>query len=123
MNRPFPVDPILTAIAVGFRNPAVTRIADRILPREPVGGETFKWTEYPISEAFNTPDARVGRLGRVQELTFSGTEKESGVEDFGFDTPIPYADIDAAANARAQGRSVIDPEPPPCRGRGSVVEV
>lgn len=110
MNRPFPVDPVLTAIAVGFRNPAVARIADRILPRDGVGGESFKWTEYPISEAFNTPDARVGRLGRVQQLTFSGTERDAAVEDFGFDVPVPYSDIDTAANARAQGRSIIDPE-------------
>lgn len=108
--RPFPIDPVLTAIAVGFRNPAVARIADRVLPRQPVSGEQFKWTEYPISEAFNTPDARVGRLGRVQQLTFSGTQREAAVEDFGFDVPIPYSDIEAAANARAQGRSMIDPE-------------
>ncbi len=110
MNRPFPVDPILTAIAVGFRNPAAARIADQVLPRQSVGGERFKWTEYPLSEAFNTPDARVGRKGRVQQLEFSGSEKEAAVEDFGFDAPIPYSDIEAAANARSHGLSAIDPE-------------
>lgn len=77
MNRPFPVNAVLTAIAVGYRNTSAMRIADLVLPRQPVGAETFKWTEYPISEAFNVPDARVGRLGRVQQLTFSGTEKEA----------------------------------------------
>lgn len=110
MNRPFPVNAVLTAIAVGFRNTSAMRIADQVLPRQNVSAEKFKWTEYPLSEAFNTPDARVGRKGRVQQLEFSGTEKEAAVEDFGFDAPIPYSDIEAAANARARGLSAIDPE-------------
>lgn len=109
-NRPFTVDPILTAIAVGFKNPATFRIADQVLPRSAVGAENFKWTEYPIAEAFNTPDGRVGRKGRVQQLEFSGTEKSATVEDFGFDAPIPYSDIEAAANARARGVSAVNPE-------------
>lgn len=110
MARPFPVSAVLTAIAVGFRNTSAMRIADQVLPRQNVSAEKFKWTEYPLSEAFNTPDARVGRKGRVQQLEFSGTEKEAAVEDFGFDAPIPYSDIEAAANARARGLSAIDPE-------------
>lgn len=109
-NRPFVVDPVLTAIAVGFRNPAESRIADQVLPRMQVSGEKFKWTEYPISEAFNVPDARVGRLGRVQQLTFSGTEKADAVEDFGLDAPVPYSDVKVAADQRAAGRLAYDPE-------------
>ncbi|MDO5704042.1 MAG: capsid protein [Paracoccus sp. (in: a-proteobacteria)] len=86
------------------------RIADQVLPRVPVSAEKFKWTEYPIAEAFNTPDARVGRLGRVQQLEFGGEERTSSVEDYGLDAPIPYSDIQAAADARAQGVSSFDPE-------------
>lgn len=108
--RPFTVDPILTAIAVGYKNPSNSRIADGVLPRQQVGGEKFKWTEYPISEAFNIPDARVGRKGRVQQLEFSGTENTSEVEDFGLDSPIPYSDIESAEAARAEKRSSYDPE-------------
>lgn len=108
--RPFIIDPVLTALAVGFQNPAASRIADMVLPRYAVGGEKFKWTEYPISEAFNVPDARVGRRGRVQQLEFSGTEKTSEVEDFGLDSPIPFSDIEAAQAARDQGRSQYNPE-------------
>lgn len=109
-TRPFVVDPVLTAISVGFRNPAVFRIADQVLPRFGVSAEQFKWTEYPMSEAFNIPDARVGRLGQVNQLVFSGTEKSASVEDFGLDSPIPYSDVQAAADARAQGRSTFNPE-------------
>jgi hypothetical protein len=108
--RPFVVDPVLTAMAVGYKNPTGSLIADSVLPRISVGGEKFKWTEYPLSEAFNTPDARVGRKGEVQQLEFGGTEQTAEVEDFGLDTPIPYSDIDSAATARSQGRSSYDPE-------------
>lgn len=109
-NRPFVVDPILTTIAIGYRNPAASLIADAVLPRVPVGAEKFGWTEYPLSEAFNTPDARVGRRGRVQQLEFGGTEQTSEVEDFGLESPIPYSDIDAAAEARQRKVSTFDPE-------------
>src|SRR5690554_5705370 len=108
--RPFPVSPVLTAIAVGYRNPVQTYIADDVLPRQQVGGEVFSWTEYPIAEAFSTPDGRVGRKGRVPQLEFTGEDRESAVEDFGFDIPIPNSDIEAAANARARGLGAIDPE-------------
>lgn len=109
-SRPFVVDPVLTAISIGFRNTAMMKIADLVLPRFNVSAEKFKWTEYPTSEAFNTPDARVGRLGQVNQVVFSGTEQTSSVDDFGLDTPIPYSDIQAAADARAQGRSSYNPE-------------
>lgn len=109
-RRPFVVDPALTAITVGYRNPAAFRIADDVMPRSQVSAEKFKWTEYPIGEAFNVPDARVGRKGRVQQLEFGGEERTSEVEDYGLDAPIPNSDIEAAATARAQGRSLHDPE-------------
>ncbi|MBR0962243.1 capsid protein [Bradyrhizobium japonicum] len=109
-NRPFVVDPVLTAIAIGYRNPAQTLIADLVLPRVPVGGEKFKWTLYNLAEAFNVPDARVGRRGRVQQLEFGGTEQNDAVDDYGLDAPIPNSDIDSAANARAHGLSAYDPE-------------
>lgn len=109
-NRPFTTDPILTAIAIGYRNPAQALIADACLPYVSVGAEKFSWTEYPLEEAFNIPDARVGRRGRVQQLEFGGSEKTSEVEDFGLETPIPYSDIDAAREARDRGVSTYDPE-------------
>lgn len=108
--RPFPVEAVLTAVAVGYRNPASFRIADQVLPRQQVGAEKFKWTQYPISEAFNTPDARVGRKGRVNQLEFSGAEQTSEVEDFGFDVLVPYQDMEAAEVARNRGLSAINPE-------------
>lgn len=110
VDRPFVQDAVLTAIAIGYSNPANTYIADQVLPRRPVTAEKFKWTSYPIAESFNVPDGRVGRTGQVPQLEFSGEERTSSVEDFGFDAPLPYSDIDAAKRARDAGISSIDPE-------------
>jgi len=110
MKRPFPVDPTLTAIAIGYRNPAQAMIAPRVLPPVPVTQETFKWTEYPIAEAFTLPNTAVGRKGQVPQMEFNGTEKADSVADYGMDAPIPNSDVQAAAAARAEGRSTLDPE-------------
>ncbi|MEL7113985.1 MAG: capsid protein [Pseudomonadota bacterium] len=109
-RRPFNVDPILTAIAIGYANPAISRIADEVMPRTNVGAEDFKYTEYPIGDAFQVPDARVGRRGQVQQLEFGGEEKTASVEDYGLDVSIPYSDIRAADEARARKVSMYDPE-------------
>lgn len=109
-RRPFESDATLTAIAIGYKNPAKSRIADQVMPRVSVGDENFKYTEYPKDESFQVPDARVGRKGRVKQLEFTGKQKTESVDDYGLDAPIPYSDIDAAANARARGTSSYDPE-------------
>ena len=109
-NRPFNVDPVLTAITIGYSNPAQAMIADAVMPRHPVSQEVFKWTEYLKEQFFGTPDDRVGRRGQVNQVTFEGKERESSIEDFGLDSPIPISDIEAASRARAEGRSTYDPE-------------
>ena len=110
MDRPFVTDAGLTAIAIGYKNPSINYVADKVLPRQDVTAEKFKWTEYPLEEGFNVPDAEVGRKGRVQQLEFGGTERTSAVKDYGLDAPLPYSDVDAAAKARAAGTSTFDPE-------------
>jgi hypothetical protein len=110
VQRPFIVDATLTAVAIGYKNGSAMRIADKVLPRLPVSNDRFKYTVYPIAEAFNTPDARVSRKGAVKQLEFTGTEVTSDVMDYGLDSPIPQSDIDVATAARAEGRTVFDPE-------------
>lgn len=108
-KRPFVVNATLTAIAIGYSNPAQTLIADRVLPRVPVGGEKFKWMEYPVGEAFSVPDTHVGRTGRVNQVEFTGTEKTDSVEDYGLEDPIPNSDITEAARMRAENQGTFDP--------------
>jgi len=109
-NRPFTVDPVLTAIAIGYSNPAQTLIADQVLPRVPVLQEQFKWTKYPLEEGFTYPETEVGRKGRVNQVEFSGEEMDGSTTDHGLEAPVPNSDIKVAAAARAQGRSTYDPE-------------
>lgn len=104
-NAPFPIDPVLTAIAIAYRNPAY--IADLVLPRVPVGKQEFKWWEYPIAEAFAAPDAEVGRRSAPNEIDLTAIERTSSTRDFGLDDPIPQADIDnAPANYNPVDRAV-----------------
>lgn len=91
---PFPVDPHLTQIAMAYRNAAM--IADSVLPRITVGGETFKYTKYHKDERFTVPETAVGRKSRVNEVEFGATEAEASTRDYGLEDPIPQADINAA---------------------------
>jgi hypothetical protein len=109
-KRPFVVDPVLTAIAIGYTNPADTLIADEVLPRAQVGQETFKWTKYPLEDGFSIDETLVGRKGKPNEVEFSGDEAESSVQDHGLDAPVVNSDVDAARAAREKGLSTYDPE-------------
>jgi hypothetical protein len=94
MNAPFPIQPELTAIAIGYRNTRL--IADSVLPRIPVGKQDFKYLVYNLADGYTVPDTKVGRKGRVNEVEFSATELTSSTEDFGLEDPIPQADIENA---------------------------
>lgn len=93
-KTPFPVDPALTAITIGYRNAGY--IADEILPRVTVAKQEFKYMHYPIEETFASPDTHVGRRGTPNEVDLTANETTSMTEDFGLDDPIPQPDIDDA---------------------------
>jgi len=122
-KRPFPVDPTLTAISIGYRNPAHTLIGRRALPPLQVLAESFKWQKFSLNEGFDVPDAKVGRLGQVNQVTFSGGEEDSSVEDYGLDSPVPHSDVKAAAQARAEKRSTFDPEQRAVEGLTNYIEI
>ncbi|MCK4786214.1 MAG: hypothetical protein KAV87_20825 [Desulfobacteraceae bacterium] len=104
-KAPFPIEPELTAIAIGYRNKRL--IADEVLPRVPVGKQEFKYLKYDLAEGFTIPDTKVGRKGQPNEIEFSATDVTDSTEDFGLEDPIPQADIDnAPSNYNPKGRSV-----------------
>ncbi|SFD76418.1 Phage major capsid protein E [Bosea sp. CRIB-10] len=98
-NQQFQTDASLTAIAIAYRNPDVVMIADEVLPRVPVGGRSFKWTEYPESEMFSVPDTRVGNRSAPNQVELQGEQKDSGVVDFGIDIPLDNPTIAEAERA------------------------
>lgn len=108
--RPFVTSPVMTAIAIGYRNEAATLIADAVMPRIPVPAEEYKWTEYPLAEMFTVPRTLVGRRGRVERVEFSGVERAGRTLDYGLEDGIPISDINAAATMRARNLGTFDPE-------------
>lgn len=106
--RPFTVDPVYSAIAIGYRNPDVNLIADRILPRRSVASR-FSWLSYNLADRFTVPNTKVGRKGRPNQIEFSSTEISDQVDDFYLDDGIPNRDITEAEEQRARGLSGYDP--------------
>lgn len=97
MDAPFVVNPELTAIAVGYKNPDVALIADQVMPRVPTA-ETFKYTVYDTAQAYTLPDASIGRASEPNVVTFGGTDVTASMNDFALDDPIPQRDIEAFAS-------------------------
>ncbi|KEQ11289.1 hypothetical protein GZ77_26105 [Endozoicomonas montiporae] len=93
-KRPFPVNPVLVAIAVAYRNTRM--IADAVLPKIPVGLESFKWYEYDKAERFALPNTEVSRKGVTSEVEFSADERTDSTKDYGLEDAIPQTDIDNA---------------------------
>lgn len=104
-NAPFPIQPELTAIAIGYKNRRL--IADDVLPRVPVGKQEFKYLKHSMAEGFTLPDTKVGRKSKPNEVDFSATEVTDSTQDYALDDPIPQADLDnAASNYDPKGRAV-----------------
>jgi len=94
---PFPIDPVLTGIAIAYKNEAY--IADAVMPRAPVGLQSYKWKQYDLGETFRIPATHVGRTGRPNEIEFTYTEQTDSTKDHGLEDPIPQSDIMNAAQS------------------------
>lgn len=93
----FPRDRTLTAIAIGYKNPDTTLIADQVLPRTPVGKKTFEWITYPLAQSFTIPDTRVGEKGQIPQLELKGEKVQDTCEDRGLSIPLTADEISQAA--------------------------
>jgi len=113
MPTPFPVDPVLTAITIAYRNDDY--IADDVLPRTPVAKPEFKWHKHRLADGFTIPDTRVGRTSAPNQVTFGFDEMTDAVTEYALDMPVPNADIEAASgsgvdpvgNATERGSNLI----------------
>jgi hypothetical protein len=109
MKAPFPIQAQLTAVALTYRNAKL--IADQALPRIAVASPSFKYSKFTKADSFTVPQTRVGRKGKVTEISWSASEESSSVLDYGLEDAIPYADIQAAAAAgTVAGVQPINPE-------------
>jgi hypothetical protein len=92
--RPFPINPVLTAVALAYRNADLALIADQVLPVTPTSQE-FKWLKYDLASGYTVPDVKVGRKSSPTEVEFNATEVIDKCVDYGLDDFIPNEDIDA----------------------------
>ncbi|KOE31377.1 hypothetical protein [Aggregatibacter actinomycetemcomitans] len=101
----FPVNPVLTAIAIAYRNRRM--IADEVLPRTTVAKQEFKYLKHDLGEGFTVPKTIVGRTSRPNQVEFSAIELTASTEDHALDAPVPLVDIkNAPANYDPDGRAV-----------------
>jgi hypothetical protein len=94
-TRPFPVNPVLTAVAIAYRNPDIALIGDDVLPRTPVSAQDFKYLRHNLADGYTIPDTKVNRKSTPTEVDFSATEVIDKVEDYGLDDIVPNEDIEA----------------------------
>lgn len=107
----FPITPELTAVAVQYRNPAQTLIADDVMPlTPPMGVKAFKYTEFDLGNNFTIPDITIGPRSMPTEYEVAGTEKDDSCVDYGLAGFVPQDDIDQAAALRSINQTIIDPQ-------------
>jgi hypothetical protein len=90
----FPVDPVLTQVAVAYRNGDM--IADEVLPRVPVGAQNFKYNKWSAEDSFTVPNTTVGRTSKVNQVEYGFKDDDSSCRDYALEEPVPQNDIDNA---------------------------
>jgi len=91
----FPVNPNLSAIAIGYKSRDVDLIADLVLPRVGRMGKQFRYTRYSAADAYTVPTTRVARRAQPTVLEFGGTLVNDECIDFALDDIIPNDEIQA----------------------------
>lgn len=103
----FPVNPELTAIAIGYRNRDTDLIADRVLPRI-MTAKRFNYRRYPAGEAYTLPSTRVGRKSEPTMVDFSGTDVPDECIDYALDDMVPN-DEQQAFNDMPKAPGAVSP--------------
>ncbi len=103
----FPVNPELSAIAIGYKNRDIDLIADQVLPRVPTAMK-FAYTKYSQADAYTVPPTRVGRKSEPTMVDFGGTLVNDECVDWGLDDLVPNVEIDAF-NAMPKPAQMVSP--------------
>lgn len=91
----FPVNPELSAIAIGYRNRDIDLIGDQVLPRIQRGGKKFSYTKYNQADGYTVPNTQVGRKSEPTMVDFGGTLITAECVDWGLDDTVPIDEIEA----------------------------
>lgn len=90
----FPVNPELTAVAIGYKNRDIDLIADTVLPRISTP-KKFSYTKYTQADGYTVPATRVGRKSEPTMVDFGGTMVNDECVDWGLDDLLPNDEIEA----------------------------
>ena len=104
----FPVNPELSAVAIGYKNRDIDLIADQVLPRVQMA-KKFAYTKYSQADAFTVPATRVGRKSEPTMVDFGGTLVNDECVDWGLDDLVPNDEIEAF-NAMPKPGTMVSPQ-------------
>lgn len=104
----FPVNPELSAVAIGYRNRDVDMIADSVLPRVQTA-KKFAYTKYTQADGYTVPPTRVGRKSEPTMVDFGGQLINDECIDWGLDDLVPTDEVDAF-NAMPKPASMVSPQ-------------
>lgn len=90
----FPVNPELSAIAIGYKNRDTDLIADNVLPRIYKGTKRFVYTKYTQADAYTIPSTLVGRKSEPNTVDFGGTLVTEECVDYGLDDSVPNDEVE-----------------------------
>lgn len=104
----FPLNPELTAVAIGYQNRDIDLIADTVLPRITTA-KKFAYTKYTAADGYTVPSTRVGRKSDPTMVDFGGTLVNDECVDWGLDDLLPNDEVEAWA-AMSKPATAVSPE-------------
>ena len=104
----FPINPVLTAVAIGYKNRDIDLVADTVLPRISVPMK-FAYTKYTQADGYTVPATRVGRRSEPTMVDFGGTQINTETVDWGLDDMLPNVEIEAW-NAAIKPDTAVSPQ-------------
>lgn len=105
MQRPYPIDPVLTAVIGGYKRQDF--IADVVLPRtKPLQSPKFKVHTYDENQFMWVPDTKIGRTSEVNRVAFSGTEQIFETYDYALGHDLAAKDYEGVVDVAAKNAAV-----------------
>jgi hypothetical protein len=104
MKQPYTVDPVLTGLSLAYKNGEM--IADKVLPRYPVGGVQYKYWRWDFAQFVTVPDTLIGRKSKPNEVEFNATEVQAATNDYGLADFVPVTDVERAPPNQANPKRI-----------------
>lgn len=104
----FPVNPELSALAIGYRNSDISLIGAKLMPIIP-HAQKFTFNQYGLESGFTVPNLLVGRKSLPNEVEFQGAAVTAEVADYGLDDFVPNEDMNTW-NAMPKAAGAYNPQ-------------